>query len=379
MPASSSQQGAAAAAPTQPPPRCRSPRAARSAAAGVGGCRRGRRRHRRRRRPARQHAGRPPGRRPAGRTGRRAHHDPGAHPRHPRPGRGPGDPVSKGAVDLTLRGAHEQGRAALLDALPDLRRDLEAAGLSLLAPGGRPRQRRRLARPAQSRSSRPPTQQQGFGDRGRPGPGREPVTTLGRVCRYRSSGPTPSPNRSTSSGVDVPRLRRRDRPMPDAVSGTTGTTYTPGASTTVDAQGPGEPEGHVPQAPGRPDEVPGPGEPGEQQRVHGADGDLHPGGEARGDRRPERLAAGPAASPAAPAPSSAAPSATPTRTGPRRPALVTSVRLGSSTTEASAMIGGVSVSMGRITEVASTPPRPEPGPDLHPDTDRLPAARRPHT
>lgn len=38
--------------------------------------------------------------------------------------------VSKGSLDLSLRGAHEQGRAALLAALPDLRRDLESAGLS---------------------------------------------------------------------------------------------------------------------------------------------------------------------------------------------------------------------------------------------------------
>ncbi len=38
--------------------------------------------------------------------------------------------VSAGTVDLTLRHASEAGRAALLDALPDLRRDLESAGLS---------------------------------------------------------------------------------------------------------------------------------------------------------------------------------------------------------------------------------------------------------
>jgi flagellar hook-length control protein FliK len=37
--------------------------------------------------------------------------------------------VTQGTVDLVLRGAHEQSRAALLDALPDLRRDLESAGL----------------------------------------------------------------------------------------------------------------------------------------------------------------------------------------------------------------------------------------------------------
>ena len=79
-------------------------------------------------------------------------------------------------------------------------------------------------------------------------------------------------------------------PIPSA-----GSTATATASTIGGTQGPGQPEGHVPQAPGRPDEVPGPGEPGEQQRVHGADGDLHPGGEARGDRRAERLHAGPAA------------------------------------------------------------------------------------
>jgi flagellar basal-body rod modification protein FlgD len=41
-------------------------------------------------------------------------------------------------------------------------------------------------------------------------------------------------------------------------------------------------------------------------------------------------------------------------TGAKRTGLVTSVRLGNDTTEATAMVGGVSVSMGRITEVAST-------------------------
>jgi len=40
--------------------------------------------------------------------------------------------------------------------------------------------------------------------------------------------------------------------------------------------------------------------------------------------------------------------------GANKTGLVTSVRLGSDTTEATAMVGGVSVSMGRITEVAST-------------------------
>jgi flagellar basal-body rod modification protein FlgD len=43
-------------------------------------------------------------------------------------------------------------------------------------------------------------------------------------------------------------------------------------------------------------------------------------------------------------------------TGAKQTGVVTSVRLGSDTTEASAMVGGVSVAMGRITEVATTTP-----------------------
>jgi flagellar basal-body rod modification protein FlgD len=43
--------------------------------------------------------------------------------------------------------------------------------------------------------------------------------------------------------------------------------------------------------------------------------------------------------------------------GATKSGLVTSVRLGSDTTEATAMVGGVSVSMGRITEVATTAPK----------------------
>jgi flagellar hook-length control protein FliK len=38
--------------------------------------------------------------------------------------------LDNGVVDLSLRGAHQHGREALLQALPDLRRDLEAAGVS---------------------------------------------------------------------------------------------------------------------------------------------------------------------------------------------------------------------------------------------------------
>jgi flagellar hook-length control protein FliK len=38
--------------------------------------------------------------------------------------------VTDGTLDLTLHGASEAGRHALLDALPELRRELEGAGLS---------------------------------------------------------------------------------------------------------------------------------------------------------------------------------------------------------------------------------------------------------
>nr|WP_275586276.1 flagellar hook-length control protein FliK [Geodermatophilus normandii] len=38
--------------------------------------------------------------------------------------------VHDGRIDLSLRGASDAGRAALLDALPDLRRDLESSGLT---------------------------------------------------------------------------------------------------------------------------------------------------------------------------------------------------------------------------------------------------------
>jgi flagellar hook-length control protein FliK len=109
--------------------------------------------------------------------------------------------LQKGTVDLTLRGAHEHGRAALLDALPDLRRDLEAAGLTTSRlevdrdSGGAWLDRHTAQQQAMA-------QQQGFGDRGhrqdradvRSRPWAGSADTEG-------SGPTVA-NRSTSSGVD---------------------------------------------------------------------------------------------------------------------------------------------------------------------------------
>jgi flagellar hook-length control protein FliK len=110
--------------------------------------------------------------------------------------------LQKGSVDLTLRGAHEHGRAALLDALPDLRRDLEAAGLSPSRlevdrdSGGA-----WLGRHAAQQQAM--AQQQGSGDRGHQqdrGEGRSRPWV--GSADTRTSGPTPAAHRSTSSGVD---------------------------------------------------------------------------------------------------------------------------------------------------------------------------------
>jgi flagellar hook-length control protein FliK len=110
--------------------------------------------------------------------------------------------VSSGTVDLTLRSAHEHGRAALLDALPDLRRDLEGAGLtcnrldvsrdtggSWTAQQQAPGQQGQFGQQGQSG-------QQDRGE-GRPRPWlRGPDPEAGRPARL----PTPS---SASQGVDV--------------------------------------------------------------------------------------------------------------------------------------------------------------------------------
>ena len=103
--------------------------------------------------------------------------------------------LRKGSIELALRGAHEHGRAALLDALPELRRELEAAGLN---PS-----RVEVARDTGgSLLDRPPAQQ-GFGDRGQHDRGDARSRPWGRPADIGGSGPSPNPNRATSSGVDV--------------------------------------------------------------------------------------------------------------------------------------------------------------------------------
>ena len=111
--------------------------------------------------------------------------------------------LSKGTVDLTLRGAHELGRAALLDGLPDLRRDLEAAGLSPARlevdrdTGGS-----WLGRHAQQQVA-----EQGFGQqpgrRGGQDAGDSRSRPWGVPADTAVSGPTPPRHRSASSGVDL--------------------------------------------------------------------------------------------------------------------------------------------------------------------------------
>jgi flagellar hook-length control protein FliK len=112
--------------------------------------------------------------------------------------------VSKGTVDLTLRGAHEHGRAALLDALPDLRRDLQMAGLT-------PARLEVDRETGGAWTNAPQTQQGTFADRGpqhgrgqEPGDGRSrPWPGAADTDTRVASSARPTTSRSTSPGVDV--------------------------------------------------------------------------------------------------------------------------------------------------------------------------------
>ncbi|MFL6096695.1 MAG: flagellar hook-length control protein FliK [Blastococcus sp.] len=115
--------------------------------------------------------------------------------------------LHKGAIDLQLRGAHEHGRAALLEALPDLRRDLETAGLTTSRlevdrdSGGAWLDRHSAQQQAQQQGMA--TQHQGFGHRGaRQDMGEGRSRSWARPADTGVSGPAASTNRSTSSGVD---------------------------------------------------------------------------------------------------------------------------------------------------------------------------------
>jgi flagellar hook-length control protein FliK len=108
--------------------------------------------------------------------------------------------VTRGTLDLTLRGANEHGRAALLDALPELRRDLESAGLScskLEVDRGTGDSR------FSGQSTQHSDRQQAFGDRGGQARGDARSRPWLGAADTQASGPTPASQRTTSSGVDV--------------------------------------------------------------------------------------------------------------------------------------------------------------------------------
>ncbi|MCZ2817820.1 flagellar hook-length control protein FliK [Modestobacter sp. VKM Ac-2984] len=110
--------------------------------------------------------------------------------------------ITRGVLDVTLHGAHEAGRQALLDALPDLRRELDSAGLTAgrvevgadggdAGTGARTAQQLFDAQTGQhGRSGRP--EQQG----GSPSDG-QTADPLGR------GSTAPAADQSTSAGVDV--------------------------------------------------------------------------------------------------------------------------------------------------------------------------------
>jgi flagellar hook-length control protein FliK len=117
--------------------------------------------------------------------------------------------VSQGTVDLTLRGAHEHGRAALVDALPDLRRDLQTAGLTCSRlevdrdTGGSWLAQHSAQQSAQQQSAQQQSAQQGSGDRaGQQDRGDTRSRPWVRAADTGEGLPVPT-TRSTSSGVDV--------------------------------------------------------------------------------------------------------------------------------------------------------------------------------
>ena len=111
--------------------------------------------------------------------------------------------LTNGTLDMTLRGAHEHGRSALMAALPELRRDLQSAGLNCSrlevdaeAGGSWSAQHQS----AQQQNASHGQQQSGDGrwaargDRARP---------WGRSADLGGVRTVPASSRTTSSGVDV--------------------------------------------------------------------------------------------------------------------------------------------------------------------------------
>ncbi|TFV83089.1 flagellar hook capping FlgD N-terminal domain-containing protein [Blastococcus sp. CT_GayMR16] len=141
--------------------------------------------------------------------------------------------------------------------------------------------------------------------------------------------------------------------MPDAVSGTTGTTYTPGASTTVERKDQGSQKDMFLKLLVAQMKYQDPANPASSSEFMAQTATFTQ------VEKLEEIAAQNASLLALQRSSSAGALVGRTvsytdENGATKSGLVTSVRLGTDTKEATAMVGGVSVSMGRITEVAST-------------------------
>ena len=107
--------------------------------------------------------------------------------------------ITGGSLDLTLHGAHEHGRHALVEALPDLRRDLESAGLSV--------NRLEVGADATGGDTDPwarAQQQLADSQHGRPGQPAAGARSWARTDDPQGAGTTaPTSDLSASSGVDV--------------------------------------------------------------------------------------------------------------------------------------------------------------------------------
>jgi flagellar hook-length control protein FliK len=117
--------------------------------------------------------------------------------------------ITEGTLDMTLHGASEHGRHALTDALPELRRDLESAGLTLSrleVDADARRSNDQDTRSAQQllADARSDRDARGNGNGGQPSPRQDrsrawapPGSHLGE------GGPVLTSAASASSGVDV--------------------------------------------------------------------------------------------------------------------------------------------------------------------------------
>ncbi|MGY1854873.1 flagellar hook-length control protein FliK [Modestobacter sp. SYSU DS0290] len=121
--------------------------------------------------------------------------------------------VADGTLDLTLQGGSDAGRHALTDALPELRRELEAAGLTLgrLAVDATTADLSSTLRSAQQQLLDARAGQQGqlsgqqtSGQQGQPGqPDARPRGWDSPADQHGGAAATPTTDQSTSTGVDV--------------------------------------------------------------------------------------------------------------------------------------------------------------------------------